>query len=169
MSSLENGGGNFRIVDIVRCNNFKRGKNSRTLFYKTYDTDVYDSLPSRDLEFEYIPCREVYGHPTTRWKDIENRANCTDVKHASWVHSDESESETICNRIDVLEQPPPSTIRKARGDSEAHGYLAALYRELDAFKRRGATEVPENLDIHDIPPELILQLMPLLLKVFYLC
>ena len=163
-SSLEHGGGNFRIVDIVRCNNFKKGKNSRTLFYKTYDTDIYDSLPSRESEFEYIPCREVYDHPTTRWKDVENRANHTDVTDESWVHSTAPGSKAISNRIDVLDQPPPSTIRKARSDSEAHGYLAALYRELDAFKRRGATEVPENLDIHNIPPELILQLMPLFSK-----
>ena len=86
---------------------------------------------------------------------------CTDE---SWVLSTAPGSKAISNRIDVLDQPPPSTIRKARSDSEAHGYLAALYRELDAFKRRGATEVPENLDIHNIPPELILQLMPLFSK-----
>ena len=45
----------------------------------------------------------------------------------------------LCNRVDVLEKPPPSTIKQARGDNESHGYLAAFFRELDAFHRRGAT------------------------------
>ena len=70
----------------------------------------------------------------------------------------------LCNRVDVLDQPPPSNIKQARADSESHGYLAAIFRELNEFNRRGASEVPKNLDIHDIPPELILQLMPLFSK-----
>ena len=54
-SLLENGGGSYRIDDIVRCNNFKKGKISKTLFYKFYDTNLYDSRPTRDSEFRYIP------------------------------------------------------------------------------------------------------------------
>ena len=54
--------------------------------------------------------------------------------------------------------------QQAPGDSEAHDYLAALMKELNAFHRRGATEVLVDVDIHDIQPELTLQLMPLLMK-----
>ena len=61
----------------------------------------------------------------------------------------------MCNRVDVLEKPSPATIKQVRGDSESHGYLAALFGELNAFHRRGANEVPEDINIHDIPPELI--------------
>lgn len=70
----------------------------------------------------------------------------------------------LCNRVDVLELPPPASIKQARGDSESYGYLAALFKEPYAFQRRGSSEVLEDLDIHDIPPELILQLMPLFQK-----
>ena len=72
--------------------------------------------------------------------------------------------ECLCNRVDVLEKPPRANIKKTRGDSESHGYLAALFREFYAFQRRGASDVPEDLDIHDIPLELILQLMPFFSK-----
>ena len=64
----------------------------------------------------------------------------------------------------MLEKRPPVNIKKACGDSEAHGYLAACGGESNAFHRRGATEVLVDTDIHDIPPELILQLMPLFSK-----
>ena len=158
-------------------NKYKKGKNSKTLFYKFYDSELYVCRPSRESEFEYIPCREVDGHPMTQWNDID-RAYLVALKYLSQNINDGSMSpedvkqvkdavgryESLCNRVNVLEQPPPVNIKKARGDSESHGYLAALFRELDAFQRRGASEVPEDLDIHDIPPELILQLMPLFSK-----
>ena len=89
-----------------------------------------------------------------------------DTNHSEFNETDKEIIQNIflCNRVDVLENPPPSTIEQARGDSESHGYLAAFFRELDAFHRRGVAEVPEDLYIHDIPPELILQLMPLFSK-----
>ena len=39
-SPSEQGGGTFQIVDIVTCNNYKKGRNSRTLFYQIYDTNM---------------------------------------------------------------------------------------------------------------------------------
>ena len=172
-SPSEQGGGTFQIVDIVKCNNYKKSRNSRTLFYQTYDTSIYDSRPVREYEYEFIPCREVYGHRTTEWLDTANREHLAHMVYLSEEinHSefDETDKEIIhnmflCNRVDVLEKPPPSTVKQARGDNESHGYLAAFFREPDAFHRRGATEVPKDLDIQDIPPELILQLMPLFSK-----
>lgn len=37
-------------------------------------------------------------------------------------------------------------------------------KELDAFKRTGNLNVPPDLDIHSIPPNMILQLLPLFSK-----
>ena len=74
----------------------------------------------------------------------------------------------MCNRVDVLEKKTPANIQQARTYSESHRYLAALFRELNAFHQRGATEVPEDIDIHDILSELILQLMPLLSRKYKL-
>ena len=93
-SLIENGGGRYRIDAIVRCNNFKIGKNSNTLFYRFYDTDLFDRRSSRDSEFEHIPCREVYNHSTTQWHDMENRAYSVDVQHDKPEINDDEQSES---------------------------------------------------------------------------
>ena len=66
----ERGGGVFRIVDIVRCESYKKGKNSKTLFYQIFDTVFYAFRPVRDNEYEFIPCMEVYGHRSTVWIEV---------------------------------------------------------------------------------------------------
>ena len=155
------------------CDKFKKGKNSKTLFYKIYDTEVYDFRPVREHEYEFIPFRELYGHRTTVWLDRLNREHLanmaylvTEINHDKFDEKDKEvlKNTFLCDRADVLEKPPTANIKQARGDSKSQGYLAALFKELNAFQRRGDTEVPEDIDIHDIPPGLILQLVPLFSK-----
>ena len=119
------------------CNTYKKGNYSKTLFYKIYDTDLYDIRPSREMEFEYIPCREAYSHRMTQWNGIENRAYFAAIVYLNQNVDDGSVSpddvkevkaalsryEDLCKRVDVLEKPPPANVKKIRGDSESHEYL----------------------------------------------
>ena len=56
------------------CNKDRKGKYSKTPFYKIFDINLYESTLSRDSEFEYIPCREVYGNKVAKWNNGINRA-----------------------------------------------------------------------------------------------
>ena len=102
----------------------------------------------------YIKSLEVYGHPTTQWNNIENRAPppptinnargdskahgylsedlmaylVEEINHSKFDETDKEmiQNMFINNRIDVLEKTQPANIKQARGDSESHGYLAAF-------------------------------------------
>jgi len=60
-------------------------------------------------------------------------------------------------RSEIGELPAPRTIPKALVHPESTGYLPSLASTLRA---RCCTKIPENINIGDIPPKLILQLMP---------
>lgn len=58
---------------------------------------------------------------------------------------------------------PPRNITEMRNHPEKDGYLASWYKELDGYRRNGC-DIPADMPIGDIPPELILQLMPIFSK-----
>lgn len=71
---------------------------------------------------------------------------------------------TVVNRVDVTQRVPPRNIKEMKSHPESSAYFAALIKELNTFKRTGNLMVPDDLDIHNIPPAMILQLMPLFSK-----
>ena len=70
----------------------------------------------------------------------------------------------MVNRVDANQRAPPRNVKEMRRHPDAKGYIASLFKELDAFSRTGNLNVPTDMDIHDIPPDMILQLMPLFSK-----
>jgi hypothetical protein len=67
-------------------------------------------------------------------------------------------------RVNCNDIPPPKNFRDLASHPEAEKYFRAFLKELEAFKRSKSIEVPIDINIHDIPPEMILQLMPIFTK-----
>jgi len=63
-----------------------------------------------------------------------------------------------------LAEPPPKNLDAARSHEEK-GYFNSFLVELDSFHQHGV-DVPPDLDIKDIDPRLVLQLIPILQKKF---
>jgi hypothetical protein len=61
-------------------------------------------------------------------------------------------------RVSVNDIPPPRKFADLATHPEGKDYLASIIREINSFDENGMTEVPD-IDVKDIPPELILQLM----------
>ena len=77
----------------------------------------------------------------------------------------------VAMRADFLDRknlPPPKNLALMRLHPESEGYLGSWMRELSAFSKRKC-DVPVDMDIGDIPPELILQLMPIFEKKICWC
>jgi len=183
-------GGLRQIVDVQRCTSLGKGRGSRTLFYKLYDPDMYPhSSPHDDADYFWIPCSEVYSHKTTIWEDNMNVSRMVEVVAISDIVEDARNDESLSlsdkeliveclganffecvtedimvNRVDANQRAPPRNVKEMRRHPDAKGYIASLFKELDAFSRTGNLNVPTDMDIHDIPPDMILQLMPLFSK-----
>ena len=174
----------FKIVDIDFCLN---GHNPKTPYYKMYDVQKYPGSPLNEYDYEHMPCAEVLKSRDTRWDDVANNI----IIHSMSVafayfdqHADVIEkfvnvdrefrvnnviygnSTHQANRVDFKEVqrlPPPKNVTQARKHPEAAGYLGSLFKELAAFHKRKC-DIPADLPIGDIPPELILQLLPIFSK-----
>ena len=64
------------------------------------------------------------------------------------------------SRASVTDIPPPKKFSDLEHHPEGEDHLLALLREIESFKENGMTAVPD-IDIKDISPELIIQLMPI--------
>jgi hypothetical protein len=176
------------IVDVCLCKSIKRGAGSKTPYYKFYDVILYPDRPPDELGYEYMPCAEVMRSPEILWDDTANRATI-EVELESIAYFAEYESTvpeefgfvvrayhagleqnsdpvSVAMRADFLDQKklaPPKNLKQAREHPESEGYLGAWMREMGAHLRKGCA-VPADMDIGDIPPDLILQLMPIFEK-----
>ena len=64
-------------------------------------------------------------------------------------------------RAAVSDMPPPKRYLDLEKHHKGPDYLASFLKEVDSFKKKHGMCLPPDIDIKDIPPELILQLMPL--------
>ena len=108
-------------------------------------------------------------HPTSSFDELYSACTAAIHDHATqWsLTADDCFSVMTAARVDFADastNPCPKNVTEARMHSEP-GHLASLLREIDAFARHGNNKpLPEDFDIKSIPPELILQLMPIFQK-----
>ena len=73
------------------------------------------------------------------------------------------------HRADFLDEqshPQPKSVDQARTHPEAINYIGVFEKEVAAYNKRGCL-LPPDISIGDIPPELILQLMPIFHKKYF--
>ena len=108
-------------------------------------------------------------HPTSSFNELYSACTAAIHDHATqWsLTADDCFSVMTAARVDFADastNPCPKNVTEARMHSEP-GHLASFLREVDAFARHGNNKpLPEDFDIKSIPPELILQLMPIFQK-----
>jgi hypothetical protein len=178
------------ITDVCFDTTIKRGPGSRTPLYKFYDVVTFPGGPPLDpVKYEYMPCLTLLRAPSIFWDDQANRATMDAhvvavayfAEHQMSIPTEfEDVVEAYCGsmgvlvddpvyvamRADYLDQqnlPPPKNLTQMRSHPESEGYLGSWMRELSAFSKRGC-DIPADLPIGDIPPDLILQLMPIFEK-----
>jgi hypothetical protein len=148
----------FKTVAIEKAN-ISSGLGSKTAYFKYYDSVKYPGGPSKDVDYERTPCSELLKDRNIDWDDIRNRDVIKKRTYISCARLVE------IHRIDFKaesSEKPPTKIEEARNHAE-DGYFESFLTELDAFNRKGCTVDPD-IDIKDIDPDLILQLIPLFQK-----
>jgi hypothetical protein len=150
----------FKVVDVVKENKAK-GPGSKTLYFKYYDTILYPGGPTRPVDFEYTPCSELLKDKHIKFDSINNRDlininTIVNMKAALRVYRTDFKTET--------HEPPPNSVAEARVHPE-QGYFKAFLAECESFSKYGV-DIPPDIDIKDIDPALILQLIPLFQKKF---
>jgi hypothetical protein len=148
----------WKVVSVVKENKAS-GPGSKTLYYKYYDIEKYPGGPPSDDGYEYTPCAELLRDKHIEWDDISNK---NEVKVNTLVSMG---CALRVYRVDFkheMDEPPPKSIAEARNHPE-QGYFKAFLKEIDGFHKRRA-DIPADIDIKDIDPNLILQLIPLFQK-----
>jgi hypothetical protein len=150
----------FKVIGVVK-ENISRGPGSKTLYFKYYDTIKFPGGPIKDIDFEYTPCSEILKDKHVVFDSMNNREGgkvntIVSMKNDIRVYRTDFKTE--------LAEPPPKNLNEARAHKE-QGYFQAFLSELDSFHKHGV-DVPADLDIEDIDPDLILQLIPLFEKKF---
>ena len=150
----------WKVTAVVKENK-SSGTGSKTVYFKYYNLDKYPGGPTNDTNYEYTPCAEILRDKHITWDDVRNREGVKINTVISMGH------ELQIYRVDfkdMAENTPPTSINEARRHPE-QGYFNAFLKEVDAFHRKGA-DIPAEIDIKDIDPKLILQLIPLFQKKF---
>jgi hypothetical protein len=148
----------WKVISVVKENKAS-GSGSKTLFYKYYNVEIFPGGPPNEDGYEYTPCAEMLRDKHIEWDDISNK--------------DEVNVNTLVSmgcalrlyRVDFKhekDEPPPRSVEEAR-DHPEQGYFKSFLRELEGFHKRKA-DVPADLDIKDIDPNLILQLIAIFQK-----
>ena len=150
----------WKVIAVVKENRTK-GPGSRTPFFKYYDVDKFIGGPLKEEDFEYSPCAELLKDKNIQWDDIRNR---DEVKVNTIVSMGCALRVFRVDFKDAVNNPPPKNIDEARFHKEK-GYFEAFLKEVEGFHKRKA-DVPADIDIKDIDPNLILQLIPIFQKKF---
>jgi len=161
-------------IDLQESHKGKKSKFSKTPLYKHYDTGLHDFPPRDDGDYEWISCAELLRDPETEWDAQRNayEAHSATVCHdylAAAIENDLT-GELQCyngllrrlyaSRAAVSDILPPKKFADLATHPEGPGYLKSFHEEVQSFKDNGMC-LPPDIDIKDIPPELIMQLMPL--------
>jgi hypothetical protein len=174
-------------IDYQTKNQGARSGAPRTLFFKHFDTNLHEFPPRADGDYEWMPCSELVSDPDTVWDTEKNAvyASTVELSYQSLKRTmdDDETGEFACYsalldnlkdsrvgfnedsleaaRVSVNDIPPPRKFADLATHPEGKDYLASIIREINSFDENGMTEVPD-IDVKDIPPELILQLIPML-------
>jgi hypothetical protein len=158
---------NFKITGIYVCPSGKHA-GPKTPLYRFYDTAAFPGGPLSDSDFEYQPCSEILRSRDIQWDDHANVA-FIEANVAALQYFDQQIDVDVdvldyvtAFRAEFTDDRPPRTVSQMRQHSEG-GYLASWMREINALHSQGMT-IPADMPIQDIPPELILQLMPIFEK-----
>jgi len=150
----------YKITAIVKENKSK-GAGSKTLYFKYYDVIRFPGGPNKEIDFDYTPCSELLKDKHIVFDSIDNRDSVkintiVSMRYATRIYRVDFKTEA--------QEPPP----KSRNEAIAHpetGYFDSYLDELHSFHIHKA-DVPADMDIKDIDPDLILQLIPLFQKKF---
>ena len=143
----------WKIIAVVKENRTK-GPGSRTPYFKYYDVEKFIGGPTNEEDFEFTPCAELLKDKHIQWDDIRNR---DELKVNTIVSMGCALRVFRVDFKDVVNNPPPKNIEEARFHKEK-GYFEAFLKEVEGFHA--------DLDIKDIDPNLILQLIPIFQKKF---
>lgn len=176
-------------VDFQTHHQGNRSSTPKTPYFKHYDVGLHEFAPRSDADFEWIPCAELLRDPDTAWDIVINRLEIANLLSSS-IYLDEAiandwtgDVATFCghlplhlrahcarldlptqvNRVDLKNIAPPKSYDQMQRHPEREGYLASFLKEIDSIARHGGS-IPPEIDIKDIPPHLILQLMPIFHK-----
>ena len=184
----------FKIVGIYLNTTLQGKPGGSSPMYRFYDVKKYPGGPQHIWQFEHQVCANLLNDPDNLWDIVANRSQIQsqcdaftyffdnaltiaeydeDLLEAlhhqveSFLQTDFDESiipNIASARTNFQDIPPPRNIAGAHSHFESEGYLKSLFTELEGLKKRGATECPADIDIKDIPPELILQMIPIFSK-----
>jgi len=152
----------------------RKSKTPQTPMFRHYNTNLFDFEPRDAGDFEWMPCAELLRDPDTEWNGLRNthEVNCAEIGYAmlSDIIDEDITGEFSCYhvvldrlsvaRVDVKDIPPPKKFKDLATHPEGKQHLSSFLREVDSFARNGMMQLPD-IDIKDIPPELIMQLMPI--------
>ena len=158
---------NFKITGVYLCPS-STFVGPKTPLYRLYDTDKFPGGPILDHDYDHQPCAELLRSRDVQWSDRVNvafiEANTAALQYFdSQVGVDSDVLDFVSAlRAEFTEVLPPKTLFHMRKHHD-DGHLASWMREVHALRSQNMA-IPADLPIHDIPPELILQLMPIFEK-----
>jgi hypothetical protein len=169
-------GAAYKIVaiDFQELDRGAKSKISKTPLFKHYDTGLHDYPPRDDGDYEWISCAELLRDPDTVWDGARNSLEAHNVEACydylsnamsnDWTNDLQCYSGVLRNleahRAAVSDIPPPKKFADLAAHPEGAEHLASFEKEVASFHKHGMT-LPPDIDIKDIPPDLILQLMPI--------
>ena len=157
----------FKITGVYLCPSSAH-VGPRTPLYRLYDVDRFPGGPVSVHDYEHQPCSEVLRSRDVHWLDQVNVAFIESHSAAlQFFANQKGVDPDVCDYVSALraeftEAPPPKTVHQMRNHHD-DGYLASWMREVHGLHSQGMT-IPADMPIADIPPELILQLMPIFEK-----
>jgi hypothetical protein len=164
-------------IDFQIRHQGKPSPHPKTPLFKHYDTSLHIFAPRDDGDYEWISCSELLRDSTTVWNTSKNslsaysaELNFNFLSRTINDHNSEFSAylpilrQLSASRVSVLESPPRKFSDLAK-HPEGQDHLASFLREVESFHTHGML-LPPTIDIHDIPAELILQLMPIWSKKF---
>jgi len=169
-------GTEYKIVgiDFQVQHQGRPSKIPKTPFFKHYDTSLHNFAPRDDGDYEWIPCSELLRDPTTTWNANKNivSAHSAELSFsqlsrtlASDVYSEFTDYQPLlrrlsASRVSVVDIPPPKKFSDLASHPDGPDHLASFLREVDSFYKHDMF-LPPDIDIKNISPDLIIQLMPL--------
>ena len=178
----------FHIVDVVKPSKGSKGLGSRVLYFRYYDIDLYPGSPLEEDDYEYTPCSDILKDTDILWNNqlnsgvLEASAAALEYYESNVLAHDwtgensifsnylatasiaSSDPVYIASRASFSDLPPPRSLSQVSSHPEGSHYWKAFTSHLDRLRDLGNLEIPADIEIGDIPPHLILQLMPIFRK-----
>ena len=161
-------------IDFQVLDKGAKSKIARTPLYKHYDTGLHDFPPRDEGDYEWMPCAELLRDPDTEWDAERNsyEAHSAQLSYDYLLRAMEDDraeklscySVVLKNlsaaRVAVSDILPPKKFSDLATHPEGSQHLGAFMAEVESYWKNDMC-LPPEIDIKDIPPDLILQLMPI--------